>query len=662
MYKKIDKKLICASILILFAGIFHVTAEATISSQAHDDMVTHIAPLETSFVNDTSLISSGKDGFLIKWDESDSGEHYQITDLQIKLIARSPNTKEIAVYETDGVSIHRISVWNWDTLTRKYAKRFPDSVTALSYSEKGTYLLVGTAAMNGVYVLNAQTGSIAKKPANAPSICSLLKTGDSEKNLIMYSQTGSIVYYNLTSNKQKAKFSAEPRLEQICLFGSGDTKNRFIAGYKENTVYILDALSGKNIAVYPSNQALVFTSRSDYEDGLYFTSTNGKEYQLKKVTNEFLKKQVTASSDAVYNPAAPLLLKKFTGLKGKDYFTSAGKNINLIYLGSSSGNIYKMNAIPESEKLTLFPISEKKYEKIYDICSDSQDIYCLTERGIFKTSYETNAASKIASNSMNTNIIKYGEGAILWAKDRRTSVQYVKLNGSYEAPQVLFTPVNILTSLKLFNNKLIYIEGNSSVNIYDISTGEKTEVYTGSALQDAILYSNTFAYIAKTAAIEPLTALVQVNLETGETLPIKFTGTIAYSLCYDETKENSPFYGITISTENSKTYTKVFSFQPKTNTTLSLLKIQDEDSDAVTLLEGSNLFTNIGKTAVRSYSLTKKKSVQLKRSASLPLKADSTSDMTAVLNRDGSITWYKTENATPLADWYLTLDGEWISF
>lgn len=661
MYKNSYKKVCIFSFLLFISSVF-VFADGTISTQAHEDSVTQIASLETSEVTESSVISCSKDGFLIKWDENDLGEHYQITDLQIKLVTRNPNTKEIAVYETDGVSIHRVSVWNWETLTRKYAKRFPDSVTGLSYSEKGTYLLVGTAAMNGVYVLNASTGNVAKKPANAPSLCTLLKTGDSEKNLIMYSQTGSLVYYTLSTNKQKAKFYMEPRLEQVYLFGSGDTKNRFIAGYKDNSVYIVDALSGKNIAVYSSNQALVFSSRSEFEDGIYFTSTNGKEYTLKKVTNETLKKQVTASSDSVYNPPAPLLLKKFTGPKGKDYFTSASKNISLIYFGSATGNIYKLNALPESEKLTLFPITDKKYEKIYDICSDNENIYCLTERSIYKTSYETNAAVNIGSNSFNTEMIKYEDGAILWAKNKNSNIQYVNFNGKGGTPSVLFTPDSIVTSLKLFNNKLIYIEGNSSVYVFDISTGERKEIYTGSALQDAILYNDTFAYIAKTSAIEPLTALVQVNLETGETLPIKFTGTIAYSLCYDSSKPDGPFYGITITAENSKTYTKVFSFQPKNNSTLSLLKIQDEDSEANTLLRDSYLFTNIGKTAIRSYNINRRKSITLKRSASLPVKADITHEMTAVLNKDGSITWYESNSTNPLADWYLTMDGNWISF
>lgn len=662
MYTKFNRKTVFVLLFLCFFNI-NVFAQSHISSQAHDDSVTMISALETFAISDDTFFSAGKDGFLIKWNSDNSGEHYQITDLQIKMIARNPANKEIAVYETDGVSIHRVSVWNWGTFTKKYAKRFTDSVTALSYSEKGTYLLIGTAAMNGVYVLNASSGTVAKKPSNAPSLCSLLKTGDSEKNLIMYSQTGSLVYYSLQAGKQKAKFSAEPRLEQVCLFGSGDTKNRFIAGYKENSVFILDALSGKNIAVYAANSPIIFSSRSEYEDGVYFTSNDGKEYSLKKVSNEFLKTQVTAPSDKVYNPQPALLIKKFTGPKGKDYFTSGTKNISTICLGTSSGSIYTMNASPESEKQTLFPITEKLYEKIYDICTDTDNFYCLTSKGIYKTSYETNASDKVGVNTMNTNIIKYGDGAILWTKNSRSGVKFTKLySGNTENPEILFTPDNIIQSLRLYNNKLIYLEGNSKVSIFDLESKETREIYTGTAVQDAILYDDTYAYIAKTAAIEPLTALVQVNIETGETVPIKFTGTIAYSLCYDETRQNSPFYGITITTENSKTYTKVFSYSPKNNSTTSLFKLQDEDPDAYTLLKYPALFTNIGKTTVRYYDISSKKTTQFKRSASMPLKADSTSNMVAIVNRDGSISWYKMNSSTVLADWYLTTDGNWISY
>ena len=110
-------------------------AQSHISTQSHSGSVSNVAYLEDS---DGSVFSAGKDGFLIKWTEDGMGEHYQISELPIKMIARSPNGSEIAVYESDGASLNRVSVWNWKNFTRKYAFRFTDSLTSLSYSAKGT--------------------------------------------------------------------------------------------------------------------------------------------------------------------------------------------------------------------------------------------------------------------------------------------------------------------------------------------------------------------------------------------------------------------------------------------------------------------------------------------------------------------------------------------
>ena len=107
----------------VFSFHFSLYAQSHISTQSHSGTVTNVAYLEGA---DNSVFSAGNDGFLIKWTEDGMGEHYQISDLPIKMIARSPNGNEIAVYETDGASLNRVSVWNWKTLTRRFAFRFTD--------------------------------------------------------------------------------------------------------------------------------------------------------------------------------------------------------------------------------------------------------------------------------------------------------------------------------------------------------------------------------------------------------------------------------------------------------------------------------------------------------------------------------------------------------
>ena len=200
------KNKIFLSLSFIFITVFSATAQSHISTQAHQESISMLVSASTQTEFDSSYYSIGKDGFLVKWTSDNQGEHYQITDLEIKMAAVSPNGKEIAVYETDGGSINRVSVWNWDTLSRKYARRFTDSITSISYSQKGTYIIVGTATVDGAVFLNAATGTVINKITDSTGIVNYAETSSSEKTAVMYSPAGNLSYYNLTTGKLKKKF------------------------------------------------------------------------------------------------------------------------------------------------------------------------------------------------------------------------------------------------------------------------------------------------------------------------------------------------------------------------------------------------------------------------------------------------------------------------
>lgn len=638
-------------------------AQSHISTQAHETSVNQVIPLETSSSLNDVFISGGNDGYLINWLPDGTGEHYQISELQIKLIAHNPSNSEVAVYETDGISINRVSVWDLKTLVRKYAKRFSDSITSISYSEKGSYLIIGTAAVNGIYFLNADSGTIAFKPTDVSNIISMSKTSASEKSAIFYSSTGSLIYYDVTNNKIKAKFQTESQLTQPMLFGTGEVENCFFAGVKNNTIYIVNALSGKTIAQYQAQKALIFSSQNENESNFYFISQATNGYSLKSIDFTVLKNQTKASSKSILNPPAPFLIKKFTNLSNKDSFTCASKNMTTVFLGTQSGNIYKMNTVSETENLTLFPITEKLYDRIYDFTSDDTKFYFLTKNSIFASSYDNSVISRVGNNNSQTNIIKYKDGVILWSKDTRKSVQFVSLsNGGTATPKLLFTPSNSLQVVRLFGDKIVFVQGNSSVNIFDIPSMQNAEIYSGTSVQDAILYNDTDLYVAKTSAVDPATPLIQVNIVTKETVPLKISGTLAYSLSHDSSRENSPIYGITVTVNEDDSVTKVFSFSPSEMSLTNLLQLKDEDPNAFTYLNYPLLYTNIGKNNIRSYNLETRENVQLKRSASMPIKIEVSGSRIAVLNRDGSISWYDSNSSKVIADWYLTNNGDWFEF
>ena len=125
----------------LFLSLFSfLNAQSHFSTQSHQALVTNIEAVAESTGWDTAWFSAGEDGFLIRWGEDNQGEHYQISDVGIKLIAVSPNGNDLAVYETDGGSVNKVSVWDWKSLTRKYQKNFTDSITSLKFSSKGNLI------------------------------------------------------------------------------------------------------------------------------------------------------------------------------------------------------------------------------------------------------------------------------------------------------------------------------------------------------------------------------------------------------------------------------------------------------------------------------------------------------------------------------------------
>lgn len=634
------------TILLFLATAGFSFAQSHISTQTHQSPVTALAALEGNLSADESVFSSGADGFLVKWTDDGLGEHYQITELAIKLIARSPNGNDVAVYETDGATINRVTIWNWRTLTRKYSFRFTDPITTLAFSAKGTYVLCGTASVSGMVFLNATNGNIVTtKIKEDTGAVSLAHTSKTENTAVLYSPAGSLTYYNLKNGTRKARFAAESNLSQVCMFNN----EVFVAGTKGNSIYILQATTGQTVAQYSATKPILIGS-NDRKDLLYVVQENRsfKVYSIKNDRNK-----------AVIRPQE---LGTFSGLKQGETITSAAVANNALYAGTSQGNIYKFDVPESATNETLFPLTDNMYDYISDVASVGEDFYFLTPQAIFRSSYDNGIVDKKGTNPGHTNLITYENSVILWSKETKKPVQRLELDtGSLTT---LFTPQMNIQVLRRFGDTLIFIEGNSTVNSYDLTQKKQEQLYLGASLQDALLTSANDLYIAKSSATNPNVPLLYVNVETKETVPLSLRGNIAYALSFDfdANANNTEFYGVVIGTSGNKTTTSLFKWNTQTKSASTFLPITDEDNDSFTYLVAPTLYTSIGKSQVHGYNLTTKRDFTYKRSASMPLKLAQNSTRLVVLNRDGSISWYNPTLSGVLADWYLTTDGQWFEF
>jgi WD40 repeat protein len=608
------KKIVFLS--ILFSIFSFANAQSHFSTQSHQALVTNIEAVADTTGWDTAYFSSGEDGFLIRWGEDNQGEHYQISDVGIKLIAVSPNGNDVAVYETDGGSVNKVSVWDWKTLTRKYQKNFSDSITSLKFSAKGNYLIIGTATVDGAIFIRTASWTIIDKVKANTSIVNYIATSDSEKTVVFYSPAGTLSYFNLMTGQLKQKFQVIQGLTTPVMFNN----NIFLAGIKDNAIYILNAFKGTTVTSIQAQNPIILSGSKD--KNFYYLEYDGR--------NNYELKMLEVQDDMKISN--PRLVKSFRGPRGEAAICVGTKHFGDLYLGARNGAIYRADTEATSTPQSFVQITENKYKKIYDIDECLKDFFFLTDEN---------------------NII-------LWTKSSRAPV--IKKDLSTQAEEVLFTPKSSLQSVRLFNvsgiDYLVEIESNSEVNIFDFEKKTLKEVYSGTGIQDAILAQNGNLYVAKSAATNPQVPLLCVNPDTLETVPLGVKGNVAYALSI---KDNM-IYGINLVSDETGKTTYVFSFNIESKVLTNILKFSNEDSDVFTYLKGGNLFTNIGKNKVYCYNIASKKRFAYNRSSSIPVDICQNGNQVVILNSNGSISWCSPTSQTLKADWYLTNDEQWFEF
>lgn len=637
------KKLSIILFFLTFTGFLF--AQSHYSTESHQSQVNCISTVASASGYDQSFYTAGQDGFIIKWTSDNQGEHYQITDVGIKLMAVSPNGNLIAVYETDGGSVNKVSVWDWTTLTRKYNKKFSDSITSLKFSAKGNYLIIGTATVDGAVFVRTNGWTIVDKIRANTSIVNYITTSETEKTCVFYSPTGNLSYYNMSNGSLKSKFSITQGLEQCAMINN----NKFFVGVKDNNIYVINAFKGNTISSIPAQSPIILSS--DNDSNLYYMEYDGKtNYTIKMLENL---ENLTVSN--------PRVVKTLKGPRGKDAIVTGIKKYNDIFLGNKSGAIYKLDADATSTTYNLQEISENKYARIDDIATSNDNFYFLANNKIFKSSFDTGDINELSSAYGQSQLVTADENnVILWTKGTKNDV--IKLNLDNNQTSNLFTPKNPIQVLKFFTiedeNYLLEIESSTSVNLYNLNTKKFSEIYSGTGIQDAVIANDKNVYISKSAATNPKVPMIYVNPQTLETVPLSVKGNVIFGLSTNGTL----IYGINLVSDDNGQTTFVFSYNTKSKVTTNILKFSSEDSDAFTYLNGNNLFTNIGKNKVYCYNTQTKKRFSYNRSASMPQKICQNKNRVLILNYNGSISWCGPTSNVLLADWYMTTDEQWYEF
>lgn len=659
------KKLVTFSIFtFLTLSIF---AQNLISTQPHYGKVNSGA-----FAPNGSYYTAGDDGFVIKWNDENKGEHYQISDLEIKEIVASPNGTDIAIYETDGYSINRVSVWNWNTKKRIVVKRLNDPITKISFSEKGTWLMIGTNSVEGIVFLNAKTGTIIRnKVKDAPGMVTMIHTSKTEKSGVMYSPLGQLIYTNFTNGTTKQTISVESNLSQPTLFNS----DLLFAGVKNNYLYVYHSVTGDLLAKIYEPNAKIVTNRND--SNLYYVIKDGRNYCLKMLESEIRLEETVSEStenlensdilstsnnnnitqtEKLYFNENPIIIKNFYTESRPEISSLIKDNQNVLAL-CENGTIQKTSLEPNTVLSSMTNVSVAIYDKIHDIAVKDETFYFLTNNSVFSSSYNDRTITTVMNNKGYTNLLTYEDNFIFYSKNQASNI--VLTNISLQSEKVLYKATNPIQTIHQKDNYLLVIEGSSKIVLIDILNNTSNTVYSGIGIQDAILYTPQDIYVAKTAASSPNSALIHVDVDTKETVMVPIEGEVSFSL--SQSSNSNVFYGVCLYS-GDVSRTDIFAYYPNNKHYTAIFQWGDEDTEAFTTFKNGYLYSNIGKTQVRAVNVSTRKSTVLPRFASLPMKLEANSTLMVVLNEDGSISWYNAKTNSLYANWYVTVEGNWIEY
>lgn len=648
---------------------FSAIAQNRISSEAHIDRVNKIVISDNP---EKQVYTAGSDGVLIKWNNELEGEHIQISDNEILLTAVSPSGNEIAVYTTKSGMNNQVSIWNTKTNTQKYSFDFDAPVNSISFSGKGTYLVVTTSTVNGVYFIKTATGQIEQKIKDTVGIIGYTQTGSSEKNIFLYSNLGNVYYYDLINNKIILKAKTESDLQDPRIF-----KNSYLAAVKKNAVLLIDIRPGKtfgqtacriqgiNPVLSGTDEYIYYSDKLDKENTLYRISLNEKGFTKPEILTTF-------SSD-------------------KEIISTAQKGEKEFYFGGNKGSVFRIKeTVTINEEtdnvetmLVLTKSKENTTEKILDIDTYENEIYFLTANSIIKTDSERSTI-KILPNEYNlTNICVYKEKILLWHNSIHSEI--FCYDTDTESLEKIHTTDNHIQKIKKAplcgEYCFIEVEGSSKVNLIDLSqTKPVSTLFSGIGIQDAVSYGNNSVYIAKTSSSRPQGALLYINTKTKETVPQEIPGNIVYVVelndqlnvsdlpeitnntetkiseagNLDSKSQKFCIYGLMLSDKTSRVTTTLFAFDPIARKYQSLLELNEQDAEALISVDFPRIYTNLGSKEINAVQANGSRKIALKRSAGLPVKVKAVKNCVLLLNKDGSVSLYKTDQTSSTALWTIS--------
>ncbi len=569
------------------------------------------------------LLSAGADGFVNTWNPLSRSvvDRYQYSPYHIEEISVCPVRSEFILIESDGIGLYRLSAWDYANRRRIFSLRFRDPISFATYSGNGSYLLVGRSASTGITLLNAKDGSLVRVVAET-RIPTFVRTGRSEKNLVCYSSSGSVSYWDIATGTEIRSATAPAGLSRLVLFDN----NRMIAGIsKGGKLIIFDALSGEQRVERVVADTAVPQSSSS---GLNIISDYGPEAEL----------IIIDASNPGFMQGKPAIPFPWTSS------VVCSDGANRLFFGLDSGSIVALDAASDAPLPVVYePVTPLK---IQDIGVADDGLVVLGGGSLYRLPLIPDSLadgvtiSPFAARTEDRVLPLGDRQLLLWNSDGTGSLVYRNSEGDFKPLSfALDAPVNRVATL---DGRVLFLDVKGNLSVISPAMDFTVFKYAAVGLLDAAFMSDTSVLVGRSAVQSTEQDLLSIDLRTGETAP--FSGSSAATMGTDVTERavvrlkrglSGEIYAIRVGGGSANPTTTLVRLDSSGES--ALISYKAEDVTAMVAESKHSVATTLGGDG--AFGIGSSGFFPFQRGPALPTNLDTSGEFYISVDSDGGILW-----------------------
>ncbi len=628
-------------IVTVFALVGTATAEVLLNS-SHTGAVR-----DMQVTGDGSrLLTVGDDGKLKVWDRESRSirASRQLSTLPVVRLALHPTESRVATVEYDGASRIFLSVWDWESGEPVFRRSIDELPLVLGFSPQGSYIVTSKPTFDSISLLEADTGRERAFLDEGFGIVTYAVVSQSESNIMTYTgSSGRIRYFDLSSGRLVQSAETVTGLEYLTLLEN----RRYAVAAGRRGLVVVDILDG------------------DVEDTYTLTGVTGIHREAG--SNQIVVRQtlVDGSQLVRFTADGSSLRRQFSPRASTDSDgTSFVGHDGVMYFATTDGTIYYYRAGGRLRNVFARDI----LEPVSDIAARDQSLIAATPdrvvrfySDIFTRPLESPryVRHRGTPNPAEAHVLLEPAGArdiLMWRRDGdgATIWSYDPILNQTEVYVEAEAPVRHLSA---HDEGLMVLSTDGSFRDLSGDTLEPTFSYTALGMEHVLRTDRFGILVGKGRTDAFSSALLRINPDTGETVPIRTDNRLIFDMAYDG---DSGLYTLGLRNAGDTTETVL---QRRSSRSLvaadTLLTTPGEHLQGHVIYDGGSesAFAVIDQPApFRIHEGVHRTLEAAEHRARRPAAIRS---VLAAANADGSISFWEIDTGTHLADLYMFRGGEW---